>query len=167
MEAEDTDADDVEVMEETKQLLNRVGKQLPFIFNADDREEFALHHGDVTKHNLIIDPKGKLQALVDWDFVAVSPLWISCELPDYLDRPERTEKSNPGDDATGTDDGDNQFYGHIREFEITYLRGRFLEEMTRLMPQSIQEHRKSNPKTDFELALPWCNGRHRANRMRA
>ena len=38
-----------------------------------DATEFALHHNKISRYNLILDTKGKLQALVDWKCVSVRP----------------------------------------------------------------------------------------------
>lgn len=46
-----------------------------------EREAFSLYHDDISRHNLIVDSKGKLQALVDWAFVeSMSNSLLYCQL---------------------------------------------------------------------------------------
>lgn len=161
LESQDADEDDIEDMEKAQQLLTRLRKQLPSSFpsNADDREEFALHHDEISRHNLIINSKGKLQALVDWECVSVMPFWKGCQIPSFIDTPERIEKPNPEMYDTNIEDGEESLYAeYLNEYECTCLRKHFLEDMAGLAPQWIVEHQKSTLKVDFDLALENCDG---------
>lgn len=161
LECQDADEDDIEDMEAAQQLLERLRIQLHSFFpsNSDDREEFALHHHDISGHNLIVDSKGKLQALVDWECVSVMPLWKGCQIPSFIDTPERTERPNPDIYTRDTEDGNNSLYEeHLHEFECTCLRAHFLAEMATLTPLWIVEYENSAPKVDFDLALENCDG---------
>ncbi|MCJ1422248.1 hypothetical protein MMC29_000128 [Sticta canariensis] len=161
LESQDADEDDIKEKKVAQQLLRRLRKQLLSFFPSltDEREEFALHHNDISQHNLIVDSKGKLQALVDWECVSVMPLWKGCQIPSFIDTPERTVRPNSEIYATNTEDSDDNLYKeHFDEFECTSLREHFLEEMARLKPQWIEEYRKSSPKRDFDLALENCDG---------
>ena len=161
LESQDADEDEIEDMEEAQQQLKRLRKQLPLFFpsNADDREEFALHHDDISRHNLIFDSNGKLQALVDWECVSVLPLWKACQIPYFLRSLERIKRPNPARYSSDPDDGGDSLYAeHLNDFECTYLRGKFLEEMARLSPRWIEEYEKSKSKMDFERALEMCDG---------
>lgn len=97
LESQDAEEDDIEDMEVAQQLLKPLRIQLLSFFTsiADDRKEFALHHNEISRHNFIFHPKGKIQALVDWECVSVMPLWKGCQIPSFIDTPERTEKPNP------------------------------------------------------------------------
>lgn len=47
-------------MEDAQQLLEQLRQQLDSFFPLE-REEFSLYHDDISRHNLIVDSKGKLQ----------------------------------------------------------------------------------------------------------
>lgn len=166
LESQDADEDDVEDMKAAELLLKRLRMQLSSFFpsNADDREEFALHHQEISLHNLIVDSKGKLQALVDWSCVSVMPLWKACQIPCFIDSPERTERPNSElytskTQDTNTEDSDDILYEeHLNDFECTCLRDLFLQEMARLAPQWIMEYQNSKLKVDFDVALESCDG---------
>ena len=152
--------EDVQDIENAKRDLKRLRNHLPSFFpsTAKNREEFALHHGDISRHNLILDSKGKLQALVDWECVSVVPLWKGCQIPSFLDRRERTQRPDPAIYTSGSDDSNDCYENDLYEFECTCLRGVFLEEMARLAPRWIVEYQTSHSKVDFDWALQGCNG---------
>ncbi|MCJ1470084.1 hypothetical protein MMC07_008729 [Pseudocyphellaria aurata] len=160
LESQDADEDDIEDMEAAQKLLERLRIQLHSFFpsNSNDREEFALHHHDISQQNLIVDSKGKLQALVDWESVSVMPLWKGCQIPSFIDTCERIERPNPDNYTKDTEGGDGGLYEeHLHEFECTCLRAHFLAEMARLAPLWIVEYENSAPKVDFDLALENCD----------
>lgn len=162
LESQDADENDIKEKKVAQQLLGRLRKQLLSFFPSltDEREEFALHHNDISHFNLIVDSKGKLQALVDWECVSVMPLWKGCQIPSFIDTPERKKRPNSENYVKNSDDDDgiDLYNEHLDEFECTSLREHFLDEMARLKPQWIEEYRKSNPKVDFDLALENCDG---------
>ena len=168
LESQDPD-EDVEDIEDAQQDLKRLRNHLPSFFpsTAKNSEGFALHHDDISRHNLILDSKGKLQALVDWEFVSVVPLWKGSQIPSFLNGPERTERPNPEIYTTGSEDSNDTLYdGDLYEFECTCLRGVFLEEMAQLAPNWIVEYQKSRSKLDFHWALERCNGFYMPGRLR-
>lgn len=158
LNSQDADEDDIEDMESAQQLLIRLRKQLDSFFPLG-WEEFSLYHDDISRHNLIVDSKGKLQALVDWECVSVMPLWKACQIPSFIDTLERTERPNSEDYLRNADGSINSLYHeHLDEYECTCLRGHFLKEMTRLAPQWIVEYQTSGSKIDFDHALQNCDG---------
>ncbi|MCJ1267449.1 hypothetical protein MMC22_007334, partial [Lobaria immixta] len=160
LESQDAKRDEIECTKETQQQLKRLRRQLPLFFssNDDDREEFALHHHDISRHNLILDSQGKLQALFDWECVSVLPLWRACQIPHFLRSAKRVEKPDSARYFFDSDDGEDSFYANdLDDFECTNLRGHFLEEMATLSPRWIEEYQKSNPKMDFNGALEMCD----------
>lgn len=159
LNSQDADEDDIEDMENAQQLLERLRKQFDCFFPSIEREEFALHHDDISRHNLIVDSTGKLQALVDWECVSTMPLWKGCQIPSFIDTLERTEKPNPEEYMRNEDGSVNSLYHeHLDEYECTCLRDYFLEEMTRLEPQWKVEYQASGSKADFDHALMNCDG---------
>lgn len=102
-EAKMSCGDDVAViMENAQQRLERLRKQL-YSFFPLERGEFSLHHDDISRHNLIVDFKGKLQALVDRECVSIMPLWKACHIPSFIGSLERAERPNSEDYMKNTD----------------------------------------------------------------
>ena len=161
LESQDADEDDIEDMELAQELLKRLLAQLPSLFpsNTTEREKFALHHDDISRHNLIIDSKETLQALLDWECVSVMPLWMGCQIPSFIETAERTERPDPERYTISSQDSSNSLYQeHLDEYECTRLRECFLEEMARLAPGWITEYQTSRSKADFDKALANCDG---------
>ena len=146
--SQDASKADVEDTKEAQELLKRLRKQLPIFFppHTADCEEFALHHNDINIHNLIVDSKGKLQALVGWECVSVMPLWKACQIPSFLQLPDSNSDSS---DLDFGEDG-----------EGTYLLEHFLHEMVKLAPQWILVYENSRSKKNFSRALELCGGLH-------
>lgn len=159
LNAQDVDEDDMEDMENAQQLLERLRRQLDSFFPSLEREEFALQHDDISRHNLIVDSKGELQALVDWECVSVMPLWKTCQIPSFIDTLKRTQRPNSEDYMKNADGSINSLYHeHLDEYECTCLRDHFLKEMKRIAPQWILEYQNSAPKMNFDRALQNCDG---------
>ena len=156
LNSQESDEADIKVTEPALQLLNRLRKQLPIFFpsNSAHREEFALYHRDVNRHNLILDSNGKLQGLVDWECVSVMPLWQACQIPRFLCTPDRTEKPDPKLYlSVNLDDEYDMYRRDLHEFECTLLRGYFLEEMAILAPRWLVVYEESKSKRNFDLAM--------------
>lgn len=155
------DKDDNDEVERAQLQLKRLQKRLAdfSLSNANDREEFTLHHNDISKQNLVLDAEGKLQALVDWECVSAVPLWKACQIPCFLDTPKRTQKPDPKNYALDSDEEEEKYYlKSLYDYECTFLRECFLEEMATLAPEWIVEYERSKSKVDFYLALQRCNG---------
>lgn len=158
LNSEDADEDDIEDMEMAQKLLHRLRKHLDSFFPLE-WEEFSLFHDDISRQNLIVDSKGKLQALVDWECVSAMPSWKACQIPSLINTLERTERPDSEDYMRDADGSINTlYYEHLDEYECTCLRGHFLKEMTRLAPQWIVEYQTSGSKIDFDHALQNCDG---------
>lgn len=153
LNSQDADEGDIADMEDAQQLLEQLRKQLDSFFPLE-RVEFSLHHDDISRHNLILDFKGKLQALVDWEYVSVMPLWKACQIPFFFDTLERTERPNINEYMRNADGSIHSLYHeHLDENECTRLRDHFLKEMTNLAPRWIVEYQTSGSKIYFDHAL--------------
>lgn len=158
LNSQDADEDDIADMEDAQQLLTQLRKQLDS-FSPLEREEFSLYHDDISRQNLIIDSKGKLHALVDWECVSVMPLWKACQIPSFIDTLGRIERRNVEEYMRNADESINSLYHeHLDEYDCTRLREHFLKEMTKLAPQWIVEYQTSGSKIDFDHALQNCDG---------
>lgn len=158
IESGDADKDYFEDLEEALELIARLRKNVPTFFPLDSStsEEFALHHGDISRANLIVDETGKLQALVDWECVSVMPLWKGCQIPSFLITRERTEPLDLGTyDLT---DENTLYYEHFDEWQCTHLRKILLDEMEQLAPQWKMEYDTAHSKRDFDQAVECSDG---------
>ncbi|MCJ1263032.1 hypothetical protein MMC22_002902 [Lobaria immixta] len=141
LKSQDADEGDIVDRKEKQQQVKRLRKQLPsfFLSNPDNREHFALHHHDIHEHNLILNSKGKLQGLVDWECVSVMPLWKPCQIPKFLDRAEWTEKLNPKSYCTDPNDSDYEFYEEaLNEFEFDAGRSTSHGGMARCLKSTLR-----------------------------
>lgn len=163
---EDADEDDVETAETTQELVTRLQRSLPDIFPDTDegQEHFSLCHDDISQQNILVDNSGHLAALVDWECVAVLPLWKTCQFPSFLvgrDRenlPQREEYAG-GTEKSDDQGGDDLYCEHVAEYELTKLRSAFLERMETMQPQWVQTWRDpvAQKKADVDMAIQYCD----------
>ena len=148
---------DMEDIERLLRLIPRLRTQLPTIFPLEPSkpEEFALHHDDISRHNLIVDETGKLQGLVDWECVSVLPLWKGCATPTFLARKKRAEKLDPNNYNINAEN--TLYYEHLDEYECTLLRQILVDEMAQLSPEWKIEHDATRSKEDYDQAVNNCN----------
>lgn len=146
--------EDMEEMEFLQQMVKRLRKQLPLFFPSltGDREEFALHHMAIHRHNLIVDMKGNVRAVLDWECVSAMPLWKGCQIPLFMNMPEQSE----GSDILSYS-RDHIYLADLKQVERTRLRAHFLGEMAKLAPEWMVEYVNSKSKADFEMALSSCD----------
>lgn len=158
LESGNADEDDIEDLERALRLNARLRTHFSTFFPIDTSttEEFALHHDDITRQNLIVDATGKLQALVDWECVSVMPLWKGCRIPSFLQTQKRMKKLDL--DNYDLNDEDTLYYEHLDEYECTHLRGILLDEMAQLAPRWRIEHDTTRSKEDFDQAVDNCDG---------
>ncbi|OCL02706.1 kinase-like protein [Glonium stellatum] len=157
---ESEDEDDIQDSRASEILADRLSKVLPTIFLDDPEraESFALLHHDLSFQNILVDDNGKLVGVVDWECVSTMPLWKVCQQPQFLDIRERNEMPQEEDFSRDKNGEVNELYRiHMMEYELTRLRQFFYEEIERIEPAWIQEHRKSTLKADFELAVETCD----------
>ena len=95
-------------------LVNLVNRFVP---NYMEIETFALNHHDLHEGNIMVNDKGRIMALLDWECVPVVPSWRAALLPKFLDKATRTK--NPRKDKS---DSEDQLFDHLEQFECL---GRF------------------------------------------
>jgi hypothetical protein len=99
-EAEDDDdkEDAEEILESARPLLSLLPK---VFFNDEETEEHpeptVLWHDDLNMHNILVDEKGGITAIVDWECVSALPLWITTNMPKFLKGNNRPEKPRRDD----------------------------------------------------------------------
>lgn len=175
------DEDDIEEAEDAKEIAERLLKLLPTVFppnNTSTPEPSILFHDDLSMQNILCNSDGKITGIIDWECVSALPLWRACSLPEFLTGRERNEEpkrdhyapdnnteeeedtSRPTrEDEVLDNEGVNSLYWeHLVEYELTTLRGLFLEEMGNLAPGWIEEFENAAVvKADFELAVQNCD----------
>ncbi|KAI0444767.1 kinase-like protein [Xylaria telfairii] len=167
------DDDDREDAEEILASTRRLLSLLPKIFaqtNEAYTEPTVLWHDDLNLHNILVDEKGEITGIVDWECVSASPLWITIDMPRYLkgesrpeepirdnyanETPEESLASQDCDDPHKLDnEGKNSLYWiHRMDYEATQLREVYKKRLRQLWPD--WPPRDSDIKLDFYEALP-------------
>jgi len=155
-----SDEDDAQrTLELTRCLENEIDKFFP---EKDEEELFALHHDDISLNNILVNDKGELTALLDWEFSATMPLYKTAYYPSFLVGPESVASDPPQKkDFFHDEDGivDELYWIRLREYEFTHLRPIFLRAIRDHSPQWIQifEDPIFRKQHDFELALQICD----------
>lgn len=152
--------DDEDENEMTRVLIARLSELLPKFFPAADDayETFALRHDDFHHQNLMIDTDGILKALVDWECVAMVPLWKVCQIPSLLEGRDRTEEPQ-AECYSRNDNGtvDEMYDEHLQEYELTRLRKIFFDRMEVVEPKWMEGFRALKAKADFAYAVENCD----------
>ncbi|KAF3912392.1 hypothetical protein AA313_de0209156 [Arthrobotrys entomopaga] len=161
IDSADVDEDEKEAAVRFKALAERLTKHIKSFVPA--REKFVLHHDDINRANLLMDPTtGALTGIVDWECVSVVPTWASCQPPRFLAlRKARLRNKKPSvEQYAKNPDGspDELYFHHLEEWELTSLRNRFLERMDGHRDSDWMEVYKSSAKIrDFEFAVSYCD----------
>lgn len=156
----DADSDDEKARVVDREAITRLLQLMPLFFPADaeGNNDFGLHHDDMSRRNIMVDPHtGELAALVDWECVSVVPLWKVCQLPQFLVSRERTSEPQKHDYFHQGNEGDTAYFDDLEEYEKTCLRRHFLEQMARLEPAWMEIHDLSTAKVDFDFAVEHCH----------
>ncbi|POR38102.1 hypothetical protein TPAR_01696 [Tolypocladium paradoxum] len=165
----DSDAEDeledamrtLSITSKLRQLLDRV---FPNGTNAE--EPTMLCHGDLYRSNILVDDAGKLKGVIDWECASALPLWKACSYPLFLEGRRRHEKPDVSRYQRNQDQEPSELYHeHLLEYELTCLRGLFLEEMERLEPQWTAVFKASQVERDFDLAVENCDKRKFPNKI--
>lgn len=62
-----------------KKLMPLVNKILPTDQTHD--EPSVLFHGNLSRHNILVDDSGTLTGVVTWECVLALPFWKTCKYP--------------------------------------------------------------------------------------
>ena len=161
------DEDEVEDAEVTKSLISRLSSYMSEVFPpSSEKEEFAIHHDDISAENILVCAHNNITALIDWECVSCLPLWKTCQFPFFLrgrDRGEKPREEMYARNEDGTLDG--LFFEHTMEYEKTVLRKAFLKGMAQTEPQWIRVFKSSTRKADFDFAVENCDNPMMLKRM--
>ncbi|RDW61201.1 phosphotransferase family protein [Aspergillus mulundensis] len=175
-EAEDEeDEDDVADAEfalgVTRQLISLLPKIFPPLVNPPERS--VIMHQDLSLCNILVNDRGEITAIVDWECVSAMPLWMATEMPKFLDlstRDEEPRRDGYGDESDGENGGDggddddaldnegkNELYWiHLMEYETTQLRELYNTSMRQMNPGWGLLVDDSAFRQDFARAAFYC-----------
>ncbi|KAF4983950.1 hypothetical protein FZEAL_742 [Fusarium zealandicum] len=172
---DDEDREDIEYhLGVAKRLLKLVRTTFPP--SKDLPERTVPWHDDLSLMNILVDEKGAITAVLDWEFVSAMPYWYATGMPQFLtgrervgepvrddygnETPEEAEEIRKmmGDDRHVQDnEGKNQLYWiNLMEYEQTRLRGVYTRHMRELRPAWDVEVADGALKDDFLGAAERC-----------
>lgn len=136
-------------------MVHRLLKLLPIIFPVEP-ETFALHHGDLSHRNILLDHTGTLKAVVDWECISTMPFFTCCQVPGFLQSSNREDKPDP--EIYGVPAIENSLYDeHLKDYELTQLRKHFLKYMCAKHPAWVKEYESAGVREEFEYAVTMCD----------
>ncbi|OAL02248.1 kinase-like protein [Phaeosphaeriaceae sp. SRC1lsM3a] len=166
------DDDDIEDAEFARDLAKSIAAVLPKVFahEATNTERTVLFHNDLPMQNILVDKKGTIAAVLDWECVFAAPSWWACQFPHLLQG--RCREVEPSRDHYMTDTADeiektpnnldnegvnSLFWEHKLEHEQTQLRKLFMQEMESLSPEWLATMKSHTVQADFERAIHNCD----------
>jgi hypothetical protein len=173
-EAEDEeDKEDAEYnMQVAQMLADLLPKIFPSIQNPPERT--VIWHDDLSLQNIMVDDKGAITAIIDWECVSAMPTWAAMQMPKFLrgaareEEPHRDQYADekaedvaarqeidPDDDLNN--EGKNELYWiHLMEYEQTQLRKVYSDHMSRLWAGWDETVADGTLKADFFGAVVRC-----------
>ncbi|KAJ0163255.1 hypothetical protein CTA2_3266 [Colletotrichum tanaceti] len=182
-EDEEDEEDAAEAVEVARKLLALLPRIFPSIQHPPERS--FLWHEDLSLQNILVDDRGRITALLDWECVSTMPSWAVTQMPKFLrgaPRDEEPERDGYGDEGAGQDgvssgggggggggdvhteeeldnEGKNELYWiHLMEFEQTRLRRVYAARIRQLRPDWATEAEDGSLKRDFLEAVHRCSG---------
>ncbi|KAK6544721.1 hypothetical protein TWF694_001407 [Orbilia ellipsospora] len=165
----DADEDDKEDAERYKAIAERLTKHIKSFIPAQER--FVLHHDDINTANVLVDlSTSALTGIVDWECVSVIPTWASRQPPRFLSIAKKYLRyKKPCVERYGKDDDGSitvLYFEHLRQWELTLLRERFLDRMSSHKDSDWMDIYNSSAKIrDFDTAVNYCNDCLMAHRI--
>lgn len=159
--SKDDDGDDPEDLENALLIISKLRAHLDEFFptGGPEPEPSMIFHDDLNRHNVLVDERGELTAVVDWECVSALPLYAACQYPPFLlSKSVDIEpiKSRYQHDENG--EVAELYWEHLEDYELTRLRRAFLAEMRRLQPGWVDVFESSQRQRDFDLAVMTCDG---------
>ncbi|KAJ5518114.1 Aminoglycoside phosphotransferase [Penicillium expansum] len=154
----DSDAEDeLEATTRTLALIEKLEKIFPRVFPLDKYvpEPSVVFHDDLSQHNILVSEKGELTGVLDWECVSALPLWKACYYPTFLYGRPRDTKPNIEMYDRGNPPPGSAFWEHLHDYEVTLLRGVFLDEMRKSEPGWVNIFDMSHLRRDFDTAVQY------------
>lgn len=163
------DADDEDDALRTLEIIGKLKPLLPYFFppNGDSPEPSVLVHDDLSSPNILVHDNGDIAAILDWECVSALPLWNACYYPQFLqERPRRLEPELGRYVFKATGNVSDLYWEHLYEYEVTLLRGVFIDKMKTLEPEWVEIFHKSQRQRDFDIAVQNCGNELVARHIR-
>ncbi|CAG8923960.1 unnamed protein product [Penicillium salamii] len=170
------DEDDEEAADFALSVTNSLIGLLPKIFptRQNPPEQSVLWHQDLNLNNILVDEKGNITAVIDWECVSAMPSWMITGMPEFLtgstreqepkreryndETPEQAAAIGPSADPELDNEGKNELYWvHQMEYETTHLRDLYTRWMCQLRPGWATEVKENTLKNDFFNAVLCCD----------
>ncbi|KAJ5921015.1 hypothetical protein N7466_009341 [Penicillium verhagenii] len=156
----------LDIIGKLKNLLSLVFQ--PIEDNPEDSPEPSIIvHDDLSSRNILVQDNGELAAVLDWECVATLPLWAACNYPAFLEGPNR--RTEPDRTTYGhEEDGEpcDLYLEHLENYELTLLRGVFMDTMRALEPGWVDVFEESQRERDFDYAVRSCDNVFEARAIR-
>lgn len=173
-EDEDEIEDAKDISSAARKLLSLVPKIFPPTLDSEP-ETTALYHHDLHLNNILVNEEGEITGVLDWECISAMPLWMSTNVPKFLDEPAREEepqrdayadelpeesaakRGKHNDPGYLDNEGKNELYFiHRMEYEATQLRKVYEARLKELWPEWPLE--ESYTKIDLFNAISQCDG---------
>ncbi|KAI0406155.1 kinase-like protein [Xylaria palmicola] len=149
------DDDDKEDAEAILLSARRLLSILPKVFPDTEEncvEPTVLWHDDLNLNNMLVDEEGDLTAIVDWECVSLLPIWMTTNMPRFLQGENRSEEPTPDEYSDETPEGstdsghgsdldklDNEgknslYWMDMMEYDATKLREVYKARLRELWP---------------------------------
>ncbi|KAK7428873.1 hypothetical protein QQZ08_004643 [Neonectria magnoliae] len=170
------DEDDEEDAEYNLRVAQKLADLLPKIFPRiqNPPERTVLWHDDLSLQNIMVDDKGAITAIIDWECVSAMPLWVATQMLKFLrgsNREQKPRREQYGDETPEevaarqeTDSGDGLdsegkcelYWTHLMEYEQTQLRKVYSDHMSQIWGGWNEAVADGVLKVDFFGAVVRC-----------
>lgn len=116
-----------------------------------------LCYRDLHKHKILLDESGSLAGVIDWEAQITLPLFAACDYPKFLCSKVVTEEPTLRNRVPNENGRMPDLWEHVEKYQLTLLRGVFMDEMRRLAPGWVEVYESSARQRDFEFAVEHCN----------
>ncbi|KAH6661046.1 hypothetical protein BKA67DRAFT_668012 [Truncatella angustata] len=160
-------------------------------------EPTIIWHDNLSADNILVDPKAHtLTGILDWDCVSCLPVTLACDWPAllhegkhrttepeikdhvvFVPEDDREDWQPPFDPLNNQTEIREQQRGHLalrssywrakRDFELTYLRKVFLQEMYHRCPAWYNTWKGSQVRKDYEAAVQNCDNEYMIHKVEA
>ncbi|KAI1362456.1 kinase-like protein [Xylaria arbuscula] len=154
---DDEDKDDPEeILAAARGLLSLLPQVFPETEETNSTPTVLWHH-DLNLRNILVDEKGDVTAIVDWECVSAMPIWMTTNIPRFLQGQSRLEEpirdsygdETPSDLEWSRQDPDSAsdllqldnegktplYWEHMMEYEVTKLCEMYKTRLTALWPE--------------------------------
>lgn len=142
-------------------IINKLKPLIPIVFPSIDQEPEStmIFPNDLLIGNILVNDSGVLTGVTGWECVSALPLWKGCSIPYFSGRnPRNSEPDISRYILPATREPSGQYWEDLKEFELTTLRRKFLEEMRLQEPAWVDVYENSQVQRDFYNVIEYCDG---------